>query len=119
MRLYTLLKDTILFIRSVKSLLTDGSTLEDGYIVFPSGFKMCWATVNNLKDQSTVTLPISFSGGYVFLFPNYNIGTTMQCSFSVASIRDGNTFKVFSYNIANKAPSTATNLSIGYLAVGY
>lgn len=119
MRLYHLLKSMITVVKSIYALMTDGSTLEDGYVVFPNGFKVCWATVSNLKDQSTVTLPISFSGGYVFVFPNYNTSTTMQCSFSVASIRDKNTFKVFSYNIANKAPSTATNLSIGYLAVGY
>ncbi len=118
MRLYTLLKDTILFIRSVKSLLTDGSTLEDGYIVFPNGMKVCWGTASGLKYGDTVTVPVSYTYGRAIVLPHYNTGTTMRCTFA-GNQMFGKQFTVTAYDVVTTAPSTSTTLAISYVTVGY
>lgn len=117
MRLYTLLKNTVTVVKSIYALLTDGSTLEDGYIVFPNGFKVCWGMASGLRNGGSFTVPVIFTTGAVYMLPWYNTGTTMRCTFAAGI--NGRTVSLNAYDVTTKAISTQTNLSVIYLVIGY
>ena len=117
MRLFTLLKNTITVVKSTYSLMTDGSTLEDGYVVLPNGFKVCWGMASGLRNGGSFTVPVAFTIGAVYMLPWYNTGTTMRCTFAAGI--NGQTVSLNAYDVTTKAISTQTNLSVIYFIIGF
>lgn len=117
MRLFTILKDTILAIRTIRQLVTDGSTLEDRYVIFPNGLKICWGTASGLKNAGSFTVPISFTDGRVAITPIYNTGTTIR-SIPRASV-SGNKVTVGAWDTYTNTLSTSTTLAFHYIVIGY
>lgn len=119
MRLYHLLKSTIMVVKSIYALLTDGSTLEDGYVVFPNGFKVCWGNVDNFTSGGAVTLPISFTSGYMINAPIYYTATVIRCTFTSAAGFSGNRVNVWAFDTSTNALSTYNKLTFTYVAFGF
>ena len=119
MRLFTLLKNTITVVKSIYTLMTNGSTLEDGYVVFPNGFKVCWGSVANFTSGGKVTLPISFTSGYMINAPIYYTVGVIRCTFTSAAGFSGNTANVWAFDTSTNALSTYNKLNFTYVAFGF
>ena len=119
MKIFTILKQIVILIQSIKSLITDNSTLENGYVIFPNGLKICWGYFSDQKWGGTVALPITFLAGYAMSFPEYSYSESWRVHYSCGKISNTNKITLYPYDNHTHDNSTSTKLSGIFLIIGY
>ena len=118
MRLYTLLKQFIQFMRtgivSAKGGTQAVNTPQHFKLI--NGVKICWGVVNPFKHGDSITLPYSYAYAFALTNPIYNTGTTMNCS--ISNSISGNKLTLGAYDITTQTVSKKTNLGAVYIVIG-
>lgn len=118
MRLYTLLKLFIQFMRtgivSAKGGAQSGGTPQHFELI--NGVKICWGSTGLFKYGDSITLPYTYEYAFAVVTPLYNTGTTMNCS--ISNSISGNKLTLGAYDITTKSPSKSTTLSASYIVIG-
>ena len=118
MRLYTLLKLFIQFMRT-GIVSAKGGAQSDGipqHFELINGVKICWGSTGLFKYGDSITLPYTYEYAFSLVVPNYNTGTTMKCS--ISSTVSGSKLALEPYDITTESPSKSTTLTGSYIVIG-
>ena len=80
-----------------------------------------WGSASNLKNGSTILLPVRFHDNIyrVSITPNYSTGTTIKCTYGVTGggkYTDG--FIVYAWDTQTNTTSTQSDLVVDWIAIG-
>ena len=97
---------------------TYGSNANGEYIKFANGVLIQWGAKTGANGM-TVTLPTSFKiNNYrVSMNAHYNTNTSIYCVFSEYDSTTSS-FKITAWDANTRAASTATNISVLWIAIG-
>jgi len=119
MKMFTILKNMLTLIQSVKSLITDNSTLKNGYVVFPNSVKICWGYFSNQAFGGKVPLPISFQDGYAIVLPEYSYTESWRVQYSCSHGAYQGSLTLYPFDTQTHNNSASTKLSGIFIIIGY
>lgn len=95
-----------------------GGNSNGAFIKFPNGVLIQWGNKTG-ANAMTVTLPTAFNNATYSISMNahYNTNTSIYCIFSELE-RTVSSFRITAWDASTKAVSTATNISVLWIAIG-
>ena len=117
MRLYTLLKLLIQFIKTGVVSAKGGAQAINTpqHFELINGVKICWGRAR-FKYNDSITLPYNYEYCAVLAVPVYNTSYSMKCS--IGAYADGNKLIFQPYDITTNGTSTYTSLAAYYIVIG-